>query len=140
MAVRRRQLHVAVALLRWAVETIHAAKIGKQLQVDSDDNEGGDTAQNSRAHQPKPTGRHARFELPELVGSAYEHRAHGTDAASDGVWCFELYEQVPDVDTDHVTCTEQNQRDQRDRNDFESPKTIVAAPNSATPPNIHLPT
>src|SRR5579862_3771177 len=110
MALCRWQLHVAVDSLRWAVEAIHATQVGKQLQVDADDDEGGDAAQNNRAHQPKPTGRHARFKLPELVGSAYEHRAYGTDAASDGVWRFELHQQVTDVDTDHVARTKQNQR------------------------------
>ena len=53
---------------------------------------------------------------------------------------LQLDQQMPDVDAHHVAGAHDDERGQAHGRLVDSPNTIVATPNAATPPNIHRPT
>lgn len=56
----------------------------------------------TRTHRPHDGCRRARLELTELVAGAEEHRVHGTDPPTQGIWRFGLHQGVPHYYADHV--------------------------------------
>ena len=68
-----------------------------------------------RRHSAKPLRRHARFELPKLVGSSNENHVHGGHASAHFIRRGQLRERGADDHADHVARSQQQQRDQRDR-------------------------